>query len=83
LQYRKVDKMSLSKYEIACVTAGVPATGDAELDAIITQGLRYKTAVELMKAAIQKHGITSDYRVWAIQESDKLIEEFRKGKQNV
>ena len=65
----------LSKYEIACLTAGVPASGDSILDGIITQGLRFKVATELLASnrPMMTHKL-------AIRMTDDLIEEFRKGK---
>jgi hypothetical protein len=66
--------MALSKYEIACVTAGVPATGDQVIDAIIRQGLRYKTAVEFMKNGPKDERGATD----AIAAADRLLAAFTK-----
>lgn len=70
----KKPTVSLSKYEIACVTAGVPATGDLDLDRIITQGLRFKGALEIL--AKRPTFEPKD----AIEMVDELLEEFRKSK---
>lgn len=75
---------SLSKYEIACVTAGVPATGDPLLDQIITQGLRFKTAAEIVAAYVEYlgakgHGENLDtIATRSVAMADALLAEFRK-----
>jgi len=77
------DGKNLTKYEIAAVTSGVPCTGDPALDAIITQGLRYKTSVELLKAFHSSGlnlGSSEMYTFMAIELADNLLAEFRKKK---
>lgn len=68
----------LSKYEIACITAGVPATGDPLLDQIITTGLRFKTAAEILGHIIQIPGTTTSNEdvKSAMELSTMLIKEF-------
>lgn len=74
---------SLSKYEIACLTAGVPVSGDPVLDGIIRQGLRFKTACEILSAfnrewpPLQGEALTDSIGA-SIQAADALIERFSK-----
>lgn len=76
----------MNGYEIACVSSCVPATGDPQLDAIISASLRYRTASAMMEALLarQEEGsIIQDkdfpsFARQAVEAADALIAQFNK-----
>lgn len=73
----------LTPYETAAIASGVPASGDAAIDAILTQALRFKTAASILEGAVAKHGLPgtdegqTGYVIDAIRLADLLITQFR------
>lgn len=77
-----VVRPNLSKYEIAAVTVGVPATGDPLLDKIITIGQRAHMATEILPHLRAQIGETSNYdanalAVEALSLADALLKALR------
>lgn len=74
----------LTPYETAAIAAGVPASGDAAIDAILTQALRFKTAASILEAVISNGGVSFDSNNrqsevdYAVVYADLLIAKFRK-----
>lgn len=67
----------LTPYEIASITAGVPASGDAYIDALITQGLRVKIAIAILEGMVAHNSASVADPKKAIQLADALLDEFR------
>jgi hypothetical protein len=74
----KSESTGLTPTEIAALTARVPCSGNPEIDAIITQSLRFSVATEVLAAALAgdksiEYGINL-----ALRGADALLEAFRK-----
>lgn len=75
--------MSLSAFQIACVTSGVPATGDYELDKIIRAGTKFRAAVEILAARQREFSNINQYDVdKAIEIAESLMTSFGKNINN-
>lgn len=78
---QKREGLSLNAFQIACVTAGVPVTGDKAMDAVIRQGLRFKTAAEVLSRMPQVQ-LTGDAlpasAEQAVKVADALLAAFSK-----
>jgi hypothetical protein len=70
-------KTALTPKEIACLTAGVPCSGSPDIDAIITQGLRFKAAVEILAGMYASEGYHSPSVENATAAADRLLKAFR------
>lgn len=70
----------LTPYEIAAITAGVPATEDPILNAIITTSLQYKTATELLAAYLASGSRAEPERMVeeALRNMSILMSRFKK-----
>lgn len=80
------ENTGLSAKEIAAITACVPCSGTPYIDAIITQGLRFRTATAAMEALITSgafnvHTEQEALIGFAIDHADRLISAFRAPKE--
>lgn len=77
------DGSGLTKREHFCLHAGVPATGDDELDEIIREGERRRIAGKAMNGALaNKNGPAPDWDKLAedaVNAADALLAEIEKG----
>lgn len=72
--------IGFTKREQACITLGVPETGDPELDALILKSERKRIATICMAAWITHHGAYSSIAAAksATEDVDALLEELSK-----
>lgn len=82
--------IGLTKREKFCLHAGVPATGDDELDAIIREGDRMEIATQMMAAIMSNPysdghnqplctASSEEMASWAVEAADALLAELEKG----
>lgn len=77
--------LGLTKREQACITLGVPETGDEELDSLIRKSERKRIAEKLMAAWIEHHGLSGEYgysseqsAIDSVLDADALLKELEK-----
>lgn len=77
--------LGLTKREQACITLGVPETGDEELDALIRKSERKRIAAILMAAWVSHHGESGEYKynsgqaaINSVLDADALLKELEK-----
>lgn len=75
----------LTKREQACITLGLPETGDEELDALIRKSERKRVAAKLMAAWVSHHGESGEYKynsgqaaINSVLDADALLKELEK-----
>jgi hypothetical protein len=79
----ELSNTGLSAKEIAAITACVPCSGTPYIDAIITQGLRFRTATAAMESLIKVFGQEGHEKLiaeLAVKQADMLIAAFREPK---
>ena len=71
---------TLSKMEMAALTARVPCSGNSHIDGIITLSLRFQMSGEMMKSLIEVWPGMEKEKVarLAIQYTDALLNQFDK-----
>lgn len=79
---KEKEQTGLTPKEIAAITACVPCSGTPYIDAIITQGLRFRTATAAMESIIINEDAKGKFRpdgvaAASIAYADALIAAFR------